>query len=294
MMNKLIFLVLIAALASTAGAAEPVFPVDFQEAMRLARTPGKEGEAETMFLELAERQARSRQGLEAALEQASLCALRRKDFEEAEKRAGRIQDKPLQTLCRMRIWDAQLRWTNIVEAAGSQDFVTWPDRLVYDAAMCRARAHAMLGEAAAAEKDFLLAQTSTFDANQLASANLNLGNLYRDQLKDENKALAAYRAVIESPVLGAAKYDGVIAFAVLQAKKGDEKEAIAQLDKLKMETIPSADWRCRIQQAYGDVYAALKRPDAALAAYRKALEIPEVSKYMVKAIEERIAGMTPK
>lgn len=294
MMNKLIFLVLIVALASTAGAAEPVFPVDFQEAMRMARTPGKDGEAEAVFLELADRQVRHQQCIEAALEQASLLALRRKDFEEAEKRAGRIKDKPLQTLCRMRIWDAQLRWTNIVEAAGSQDLAAWPDRLVYDAAMCRARAHAMLGNAVAAEKDFLLAQTTTFDANQLAFANLTLGNLYRDQVKDESKALAAYKAVIDSPVVGAAKYDSIIAYAVLLAKKGDEKEAIAQLDKLGAENIPSADWRCRIQQAYGDVYAALKRPDAALAAYRKALEVPDVSQYMVKKIEEQIAGMMPK
>jgi tetratricopeptide (TPR) repeat protein len=181
-----------------------------------------------------------------------------------------------------------------VEAAGGQDLTTWPDRLVYDAAMCRGQAHAMQGDAASAEKDFLLARKATFDANQLAFANLALGNFYRDQVKDEIKALAAYNAVIESPVVGAAKYDSVIACAVLLAKKGDEKEAIAQLDKLGMENITSADWRCRIQQAYGDVYVALKRPDAALAAYRKALEIPDVSKYMVKAIEERIAGMTPK
>ena len=120
------------------------------------------------------------------------------------------------------------------------------------------------------------------DAGQQAAANLTLGNLYRDQFKDETKALAAYKAVIESPVVGAAKYDSVIAYAVLLAKQGDEKEAIAQLDKLRAENITSADWRCRIQQAYGDVYAALKRPDVALAAYRKALEVPDVSQYLVK------------
>jgi len=170
MLNRFLLLPLIMALAAAAGAADEIFPVDFQAAMRMARTPDKAGEAEAAFLELTARKVRHLQGTDAAMEQASVCALKRKDFAEAEKRAGRIQDKSLQTLCRMRIWDAQRRWTNIVEAVGDQDLTTWPDRLIYDAAKCRGRAYAMQGDTAA-EKDFLLALAATFDVNQLAFAN---------------------------------------------------------------------------------------------------------------------------
>lgn len=266
------------------------FPTDFQEALRLARTPGKEAEAEAAFLKLAERKTRRTQGTDAALERASQCALQRQDFEAAEKHAARAKEPSLRMLCRMRISQAQRRWDDILDAVGNQDLATWPDRLVYDAAMCRGRAYA-LECAAAAEKDFLLARESTYDTRELAFANLELGNFYRDCLKDEDKARAAYKEVAGSSVTGAAKYDGAIAYAVLLAKQGDDKEAVAQLDKLPLGTITSPYWRCRIHQAYGDVYSALNRTDAAVAAYRKALAVPDAPEYLARAIREKIAAL---
>lgn len=291
MMNRILFFVLILAFVTVGSAAPASFPEDFQEAMRLVRTPGKMAEAEAIFLELAARPSRKPQGPDAALEQAARCAVQRKDFEEAGKRADRIREEPLQTLCRMRILDAQRHWKDVVSAAGGQDLATWPERLIYDAAMCRGRAFAFLSDLAA-EKDFLLARTFTIEANQLALANLALGNFYRDQAKDDDQALAAYKTVADSSVVGAVKYDGVIACANLLAKQAKEKEAIALLDSLETKTM-AADWRCRIHQSYGDVYAVLKRPDEARAAYQQALAVPDVSAYMVKAIEDRLANMVP-
>ena len=268
------------------------FPTDFQKAVCLCRTPGKAAEAEAAFLELAARKVRHSQATDAALEKASLCALRRRDFEEAEKRAGRIREKSLQTLCRMRIWEAQRRWADIVRVLGEQNIEAWPDRLIYDGAMCRGKAYAIQGNAAA-EKDFLLARDSTFDVRELAFANLALGNFYRDCLKNESKARAAYKKVADSSATGAAKYDCVIAYAILLAKQGNEKEAVAQLDKLPAETVTSPHWRCRIHQAYGDVYSTLNRTGAAVAAYRKAIAVPDASEYLVRAIQKKIAALAP-
>jgi len=265
------------------------FPTDFQEALRLGRAPGKEAEAEAAFLELAARKTRRTQGTDAALEMASLCALRRRDFEAAEKHAARVKEPSLRTLCRMRISQAQRRWNDILDAVGNQDLETWPDRLIYDAAMCRGRAYALRG-AAAAERDFLLARKSTFDVREQAFANLALGNFYRDCLKNESKARAAYKEVADSSATGAAKYDGVIAYAILLARQGHDKEAVAQLDRLPLGTVTSPHWRCRIHQAYGDVYSALSRADAAVAAYRKAIAVPDASKYLVRAIQKKIAA----
>jgi len=268
------------------------FPTDFQKAVRLYRTPGKAAEAEAVFLELAARKVRHSQATDAALEKASLCALRRKDFEEAEMRAGRVRDESLQTLCRMRIWEAQRRWADIVRVLGEQNIETWPDRLIYDAAMCRGKAYAIQGNLAA-ERDFLLARTCTFDTRELAFANLALGHFYRDQAKDEDKALAAYREVAGSSVRGAAKYEGAIACAMLLAARDKGREALRQLDELAVETIPHADWRCRIHRAYGDVHAALKRPADAVAAYRRAIAVPDASEYLVRPIQKKIAALTP-
>lgn len=279
-------------LSTCSGLFAGAFPVDFQAAVRLSQTPGKMAEAEAAFLELANRKVRRSQGPDAALERASMCALSRQDFEAAERHITGIKEPALQTLCRLRIWAAQQRWQDILGAVGDQDLEAWPDRLIHDAAMLRGMAHAIQGDAAA-ERDFLLACATTFDARELGFANLALGNLYRDQLTDVSKALAAYRQVIDSTATGASKYDSTIAYALIVAGQGKADEAIGQLDKLPLETISSPDWQCRIQQAYGDVYAALNRTDDAVAAYRKALAVPEVSPYLVRGIEEKIGNIAP-
>ncbi len=100
------------------------FPADFQEAMRLYQTPGKDAEAEAAFLALAAREVRGPSGPDAALEMASLCAMQRKDFEAAEAHAGRVRETALRTLCRMRIREAQRQWTGLVELAGAEAFET--------------------------------------------------------------------------------------------------------------------------------------------------------------------------
>ena len=102
MLNRLSFLGAVIGLTCAYGSAAGNFPSDFQEAVRLLRTPGKEADAEAAFLELAARKIRHSRGTDAALEMASLCALRRKGFEEAEQMKQTIWMVPvvgLLTLC---------------------------------------------------------------------------------------------------------------------------------------------------------------------------------------------------
>lgn len=291
-MKRLALLVVAVGLACDGVSFAGPFPLDFQEAKRLYQTSGKAAEAEAAFLALAARDVRDPSGPDAALEMASLCAVQRKDFAAAEARAGRIREGALRTLCRMRIREAQRQWTGLVGLAGAETFETWPDRLIYAAAMCRGRAHAILGSTAA-EKDFLLARANTIDATELGFANLALGNFYRDGARDEDKALAAYEAVVNAAVYGAVKYEGVIAYAPLLAVRGRGQDALAHLDALKVETIPYPDWRCRIYQAYGAVYAAQHRTADAASAYRSAAATAGASEDLVRAAEKRLRGVSP-
>lgn len=267
------------------------FPTDFQAAMRLLQTPGGQAEAEAAFLELAARDVRDPSGPDAALEMASWCAVQRRDLEAAEARAGQVREAALKTLCRMRIREAARQWTGLVELAGGEPIETWPDRLVYAAAMCRGKAYAILGNAAA-ERDFLLARASTCDTTELARANLALGDFYRDGARNEDGALAAYEAVARAAVHGAVRYDGVMAYALLLAVRGRGQEALAQLDTLEVETIPYPDWQCRIHQAYGAVHAAQNRNAEAASAYRRAAAVPGASRELVLAAEAKAAGVS--
>jgi len=290
--NRLTWLMAAVGFACAGVSFAGPFPSDFQEAMRLYQTPGKAADAEAAFLALAARDVRDPSGPDAALEMASLCALQRKDFEAAEAHAGRVREAALRTLGRMRIREAQRQWTGLVELAGAEAFETWPDRLIYPAAMCRGKAYAILGNAAA-EKDFLLARASTFEARELGYANLALGTFYRDGARDEDKALAAFEAVARAAVYGALKYDGVIAYAALLAVRGRGPDALAHLDALQVETIRYPDWQCRIYQAYGTVYAAQNRTADAASAYRKAAAVPGASQELVRAAEKKLAGVSP-
>lgn len=267
------------------------FPSDFQAAMRLLQTPGRHAEAEAAFLELASRDVRDPSGPDAALEMASLCALQRKDLEAAEARAGQVREAALRTLCRMRIREAGRQWKGLVELAGGEPLETWPDRLVYAAAMCRGKAYTILGNAAA-EQDFLLARANTCDTTEVARANLALGDFYRNGARDEGRAMAAYEAVASAEVYGALRYDGVMAYASLLAARGRGQDALEHLDALEVETIPHADWRCRIHQAYGAVYATQNRNTEAASAYRKAAAVPGASQELVRAAEAKLASVS--
>jgi predicted negative regulator of RcsB-dependent stress response len=78
---------------------------------------------------------------------------------------------------------------------------------------------------------------------------------------------------------------------MLLAKRGKVEDALAHLNGLAVETIPQPDWRCRIHQTYGDLYAAPGRPADATAAYRQAVAVSGASADLVKAAEEKMPSM---
>ena len=126
------------------------------------------------------------------------------------------------------------------------------------------------------------------DINKSAFVLVLLGNLYRDMLKDDEKALACFSEVVGMPAKPRAKNAGVTGYARLMAKRGEGAKALAALEQCQAG---DAHWRCRLHRCYGDVHAILGDHAKALEFYRKAIAVPDAPEGMVKEIQAAIHRM---
>lgn len=276
----------------TSGVAGTVFcsdfPEKFQTALKLYHK-NKMTEAEETFLKLATEKVRP-YAKDASMEYAAYCAMGRREYNKAEEYAAKIKDGKVRIFCRMNLLQRQRKLNEIIKISGNEQLASWPDRIISEAALIRGRAYARLRESKKAEQDFILSRKSTMDLRQKAYADLSLGALYRKQMKDEDKAMAVYKAVAELESLhGAAKYDAVIAYTALLAKQGKTDEAFNKLDKLQVKNIKSAYWKSRIYIAYGDLYAAAGKKKQAMDNYKQAKALK--ARGILKIIEQKIASL---
>ena len=273
------------------------FPQDFQSATTLYYS-GKSAEAEDAFVKLYE-QKPSQRGMDKSMAYAAYCAVQQKQHEKAAAYAAKIQDKHANKSCRMNILLNQGKWDDLLLLSRDEDLEKWPDELIYDACLIRGRAYARKQNAENAEKDLLSAIKNTLSADNKAIAYQFLGNLYHEVSKDDQKALDAYGEAVKLgesiPIrrLGAA----MTARARLLTAQGKGTQAIAELDRLKVDEIKDPSWRCAIQLCYGEVHESMGRRAEALARYRAAAaceKAPEAllvtAREKIEALEKNVAG----
>lgn len=264
------------------------FAKEYQKAVALRRKGATEA-AEKAFIALAEefRKAKYVRGRcnDAAYGGAVGCAIQRKDYERANELAGKIQNEPMRKLHQMEILRAQRNWDELLRISRDEDLAAWPDRFIYKAALLRARARER-DEPEAAAEDFILAAGSTMDPDKQASTLRFLGDLYVEQLKDEDKAFTTFAKIAELPARPRAKNPGATAYALLLAKRGKKDDALAVLDKCEAD---DAGWKCMLLRCRGDVLAISGERDEALACYQKAAAVPDAPAKVVADVKKKIA-----
>lgn len=254
--------------AASQSARTTNFAQDFQSAMALYHG-GKSAEAKQAFFNLLERTTTPR-GADECLAHAAYCALEQNRYDEALSLAGRIKDDCSNRLCRMNVLRTRGKWDEILVLCRDEDLEAWPDRLIYEACLNRGRAYTRKRNAENAARDFLSAIRNTISADDKAMAYHFLGELYHDVAKDDQKALDAYGEAVKLgqsiPIrrLGAA----ATARARLLTAQGKAAQAIAELDRLKVDAIKDLYWRCAIQLCYGEVHESLGQKAEALARYK--------------------------
>ena len=213
------------------------FAQDYQKAAALSRE-GKHAEAEKSFLELEARRAGHKSIRQRLKDEAygggASCAARRKEYGRAMELAGKISNGPLRKFRQMEILRAQRKGREILELLRNENLASWPDRLIYRAALRRGQAYARSGDFKSAERDYLLARKATMDVNESASVLVLLGNLYRDDLKDKEKALACFAEVIKLPAKARIRSAGALGYGRLMAERGEGAKALATLKQCKV------------------------------------------------------------
>jgi hypothetical protein len=151
------------------------YPSARAAALDLAQKGNPEAAA-AEFLRLSESQIKAEQK-NNALFNAALCWQIAKRPAEAMEAARKISSPPFSTACQMELLARSAKWGELLTLSASEDFKTWPDRLISNAYLNRAKAHQAKGDTDAAKADLVLARESTVSTRQKAKIATLLGSM---------------------------------------------------------------------------------------------------------------------
>lgn len=266
------------------------FPGDFKSAMGLHATRHNQ-EAQDAFARLAAAAptCRSKATCQAY---AALSLSRQNQYEPAIELARQIEFRPASIECQMQIMLEHRRWKTLVEAFQGEDIAAWPDYCIHKGFHHRGTAYRLTGNAQAAAKDLRGAVENSVTADQFqVIAWDELGGVYQT-LKDEEKAIEAYRKVQEFPAYrGFYPYaDATLGIVGVLLRQGKPNDALVDLRKLDLDR-SSGNWRFLILQAYGDVSLAQGKEKEALEFYGQAVNVKDAARGYVDRLKKTISTL---
>jgi tetratricopeptide (TPR) repeat protein len=254
----------------------------------------KYAEALAAFTTLAEGKITAFQK-SAALEQAAACARALKDFDRAAALADLIPVPAVAMTVRMNNLLTQRKAAELVAQHGTEDIAAWPFWKRGDGYFARGRAFAETGAGKEADADLTHALEFTGDVRTRPDIWLALGRNRELTLKDDARALAAYREIIAltGQKSTATHFNGVQSAALLLRRSGKFDDAIATLREIEIDKL-AGTWRSSMLLALGETFQAADRKDEALAAYKSVLADPTVEARHRKSAEEGIQNLQSK
>lgn len=264
------------------SAARADYPADRKAAEDLMRT-GKSAEAMAAFIKLAEGPLTDMQKSDA-LDRAARLADSLKKYDQAMELAQKIPLAPVSKTCQMAIMQNNYKRAELIEKFKDEDIAAWPDSLKGEAFFQRGLCYYYLKNGPAAEKDLIPAAEFLTEANAYGLALNALGDTYRDLLKDDAKALDAYRRVHTTSFTYKVSQAAISAAGIL-TRQGKPDEALQELQRIDMKQVDHPYWRVYMLAAFGDVLGATPGKKAeAVAKYKEALQIPDIRDYQKTAI----------
>lgn len=267
---------------------------DRAAALELAQE-GKHDAAAAEFWRLSESGLKERQKGDA-LFNAALCWQKAGQPDEAMKAAREISSPSLSLACQMELLAEGRKWKELLALSESEDFTTWPDRLMFSAYWNRARANQALGDLAAAEADLIFAGNATLSTRQKAQVALQLGSMCASQ--DSQKALDAYAEVCQ---MGARAGSHLLharrARAVLFIERKQWPEALEEISLLKQEMNKDPYWIStgflltgRYHQAKGETAEAASNFDQASAVEKAPDELRRQAQKLKEELKKKAEG----
>lgn len=256
---------------------------------------GKNEEALAGFIRMAETAGSDLQKSDA-LQQAALCADRLKQYDRAIELAKQIPLAPQSKTCQMQIMDNARKWQDLVDKFKNEDIDGWPESIKGEAFVRRGFAHFVAKNGEAAAQDLQQAVEFITDLNSKGLCLNQLGDTYRTLLKDDDRAIAAYRRTHTTGNIYK-KCQAAISVADILLQKQKYDAAIRELQRIDMDQVSVPYWRGAMLSAFGRALASAGKKVEAIARYREALELkdlPDGSRQECeKALQALQAGSKP-
>ncbi|MDB5337972.1 MAG: hypothetical protein JWN70_3591, partial [Planctomycetaceae bacterium] len=274
-------------------AAEPV--ADFLHAMYVAADfarRGKYAEALAGYTVAAANAKLTDYQKSAALEQAALSARMLRKHDVAGDLAAQIPiDSVKKTVLMQNLLD-QFKAPQVIEQFAKEDISARPFWKAGDGYVTRGRAYAITKAGPEAEADLLQSLKWTTDRRLRDSIYQSLGNNREVNLKNDDKALIAYQAVLD----GAKQLDSSDQFYAVQGiagiltRRGKYDDALATLQRVDISKRPGY-WRGSLLMAIGDTQRAAGRKAEAVATYKSVMDDQTVDQQQRKVAEEALTKL---
>ncbi|MEX2577474.1 MAG: DUF4838 domain-containing protein [Verrucomicrobiales bacterium] len=205
----------------------------------------------------------------AALGHAVASARRLGDLDRADALADRIPLDAVKKTAEMENLLARRDWDGVIESFGDEELRQWPFWQIGAGAFARGRAHQAAKQGEEADTDFRLALDFTTDPRARLSLLRAMGQNRESVLEDDEAALEAYRAIIDSTTHtgGADYYYGLQGAARVLTRQKNYDEALAVLERVDAESM-GGSWRGSLRLSRAEVLAAAGRKTEAAEEYR--------------------------
>ena len=218
-----------------------------------------------------------------------------RSFDSAGELAARIPIEAVRKSVLMHNLLARQKAPEVLARFGEEDISAWPFWKVGDGYYVRGRAYAAAGAGKQAESDLTRALEFTSDPHIRQGIWLALGSNREHTLKDDNAALAAYRAVFDTArhIGGANEFSAVQGASRILTRGGKFDDALAVLHRVEIARL-RGHWRGSMLLALGETLSAAGRKEEAIAAYKAALADQTIEGRHRRTAEERIKATESK
>jgi len=261
---------------------------DRQAAMKFVKAKKNE-EALAAFTKMAEGKVSDAQKSDA-LEQAAMCAHRLKDFDKALELAKQIPIEPAAKTVRMRLLQGNRKRAEVIAEFKDVDFSAWPEKYAGEAFFIRGECYFSTRKGAKAEADLKKALENLGPGYNMDYARLTLAHNYRQNLKDDAKALATYREGVKKghDAYGWISLTCTTSAAEILRKQQKYGEALDTLGQVNVAQMKKGYWAAAMRSAYAEVYAAQGKKAEAIAKMKEAAEIEGIAEWQKKRLDKKL------
>jgi len=253
----LLSILLLAQLAT----ADIDYPDDRRAAMQLFQAKQYE-EAMIAFTGLAASDKTNEAQKSDAYEQAAMCALQLNQAEQAMNLAGKIPHEPTSKTVQLRILMQNRLHDRVITEFGDIDFDAWPEKQSSEAFYLRGVCYFNLKQTAKAEADLRNSLAYVGNAYDTSQSWLMLGRNYRENAKDNAKALDAFLSAIKcvDKIGGWTKYQSMIFASQILVEQNKPAEARQVLDRVDIQKL-SGYWRDAFEKAHEQIRITAEKAD---------------------------------